>query len=404
MPIQQGANAQIIYAAESGFGVAASAGGTAQRLRYNPGSALNLTKDAFASNEVRPDQQISDMRHGGRRVDGQIQGELSTVTWDDFLAAAMRSTWAVGVSISQASHTSVAVTGNVFTFGSGSLLTAGLKVGDIVRFSTLPGAPGTQWNAKNLRITALTGTTMTIAAIPAGASNFTAQTTFVLAVQGRKLTQGVLTPSYTIEQSYPDLDMSELFTGCRIGGVSVSIPPNGIAQATFQVLGQQQQVLSGASAPYFTAPTAAPTSGVLTGIEGGIRFNGVEQSIVTQLDLNLSLNLQTTPVIGSTIVPEIFYGRSVVTGQVSFYLADETLLNAFLNESEVDLVATCLASGSAPQDFIQFSMQRVKLSGATKQLAGDGGMIVQAPFQALLRAGGTGTAYDATTLTIQRSN
>ena len=402
MPVQNASSAGLIYAAETTFGTAPSAGGTSQRMRYTPGSGINLLKDGFASNEVRPDQQISDFRHGARRVEGSVTGELSTVTWDDWLAAVMRNTWTAGVSYTQATGTSVALTGSVFTFGGGSLLTAGFKVGDIVRFTNVP-APGAHVNNRNLRITALTATTMTVAAAPAG-GNFTAQTTFTLAAAGRKITNGQLLNQFSIEQNYPDLDMSELFTGCRIGGASFSMPPNGIATVGWQILGQQMQVLNGANAPYFTSPTAAPTTGALTGIEGGLRLAGVEQAVVTQLDLNISLNLSQTPVIGTPITPEIFYGRTVVTGQVSFYLENETLLNAFGNETEVDLVAVCLAAGTAPQDFLAFNLQRVKLNAASKQLVGEGGIIAQAPFQALLRSGGAGTAFDTTTLTIQRSN
>lgn len=399
MPLQNASGVILTYAAESNYGVSALAGGSSQRLRYNPGSGLNISKDAFASNEVRPDQQVSDFRHGGRRGDGSIVGELSTVTWDDFLASSMRSTWVVGVSVTQVAHTSIALTGNVFTVGTGSLITAGFKIGDVVRLTNLPGAPGTQFNGRNMRITALTATTFTVAAIPTGGANFTAQTAFTLAVVGRKLLNGVARSSYTIEQNFPSTDVSELYTGCRIGGCSISLPPNGIAQASFQIMAQDGQVLPAASAPYFSAPTAAPTTSTLTGIEGGVRLAGVEQAIVTQLDLNISLNLSQTPVIGSPVSPDIFEGRTVVTGSLTYYLNDETLLNVFRQETEVDLVAVCLAANGL--DFISFNMQRVKLNGANKQLSGDGGILIQSPFQALLAGS---TTQDATTLAIQRSN
>jgi hypothetical protein len=109
-------------------------------------------------------------------------------------------------------------------------------------------------------------------------------------------------------------------------------------------------------------------------------------------------------VIGSVVVPDIFYGSMVCTGSVSAYIENADLLNAFLNETEVDLVAQLQASGTAPQDFLAINMQRVKLSGATKTIGPDGGVIAQFPFQALLKTGGAGTAFDNSTLTIQRSN
>ncbi|NDC57526.1 MAG: hypothetical protein EBZ50_01580 [Alphaproteobacteria bacterium] len=243
---------------------------------------------------------------------------------------------------------------------------------------------------------------MTVAAVPTGAGNFTAQTTFTLSVPGRKLLMGTTTPSYTFELRYPDISVSELFTGCRIGGANISIPPNGNAQVQFSVLGRDQQLLTSSSSPYFSSPTAAPTTGILTGIEGGIRLAGVEQTIITSLQLQISLNLRADPVIGTPLVPEIFYGRSVVTGSVTFFLQDETLLNVYANETEADLVAVALAAGSEPRDFISFSMQRIKLTGAQKSFDADGGVVVTSPFQALLQSGST--VKDTSTLVIQRSN
>jgi hypothetical protein len=73
----------------------------------------------------------------------------------------------------------------------------------------------------------------------------------------------------------------------------------------------------------------------------------------------------------------------------------------FVNESEVDLVV--IANGLAGATWMVFNFQRIKLTNATfDQLGGAGGVIVSAQFQALLKAAGTG--YDATTMSIQRSN
>ena len=403
MPIQSNVNSTLAFKVESTLGTPAGASGAAYLRRVS--STLSANKDVFASNEVRTDQQVSDVRHGGRSVRGSIDGELSTATYDEFIQAALRGTWAAGVSVAPADFaTGVTIansgTGSSLTFaGAGNLITKGFKVGDIVRGANLTNGAN---NGVNVRITALTATVMTV--YPQLIATGQQAASWSFAVQGSKLTMGVTKRSFTIEQAHPDISISERFVGCRIGGLSVNMPPNGVATCSFDVMGLDASIMTSGSYPYFTTPTAAGNTGVLTGIDGAIRLNGVEQAVITAAQLNYTNNLSMTPVIGSVISPDIFYGREVVTGTVSAYLQDETLINAFLNETEVDLVLVAEEAGTANVGFLAFNMQRVKLNGAQKTIGPDGGVICQFPFQALLRSGGTGTVYDQSTLTIQRSN
>lgn len=395
MTIQSAVRTRLLYKAESSLGQLPGATG-AQALRRVT-TSLNLTKDAFTSNEVRADMQIADVRHGSRSVRGNVEGELSLQTFDDWLAAMMRNTWATGVSASPSDFATGITPSNsgTFTFaGAGSLITKGFKVGDVVRVTGVTGNTNT-----NFRITALTATVMTVTPKPTTQSQVASGWT--VAVVGSKLLPGLLTPSFTIEQSHLDIGISERFVGCRIGGAAINLPPNGIGTAQWDILGLDGSVLTSGSAPYFTSPTAETTTGVLTGVEGGIRLNGVEQAIITGVQLNFTNNLSVQPVVGAVIPPDIFYGRMVVTGQVSAFLMDEALINVFVNESKVDLVVQANASGSAPQDFLCFNMQGVKFTGYSKTIGAEGGIIVQFPFQAILASASNA---DVASLVIQRSN
>lgn len=308
--LQSNVNVTLRYAAESTFGTQAS--GSGQLLR-RVSSSLALAKDAFMSNEVRPDQQVSDFRHGVRRAGGTIQGELSKTTYDDLIAAALRSTWNSGATPNE-------------------------------------------------------------------------------------VTNGVLRPSFTIEQYYPDIDVSELYTGMRVGGMQVSMPPTGMATISFDFQGQNMTVSSGASAPVYASPTAATTTGLMAGVNGTMSIDGVASVIVTGLDLSLTNNLSSTPVVGSTTVPDIFYGRSVVTGTVSAFFVDSTLITAFLNETAVKLTTVLTATDSTT---LAFHLNKVKLTAATKTVGPDGGVIVSFPFQALLATSVSGDADG--TLLVERT-
>jgi hypothetical protein len=65
---------------------------SAQILR-RVASTLSLSKDAYQSGEIRSDRQIGDFRHGVKRVQGNISGELSPLTYADWFEAACRGTW-----------------------------------------------------------------------------------------------------------------------------------------------------------------------------------------------------------------------------------------------------------------------------------------------------------------------
>lgn len=402
MALQSNVNVTLAYKAEASFGAQASTSGGQLIRRVT--SSLVLTKDAIASNEVRADQQIGDIRHGTRRAAGSVDGELSTQTYDDWLEALLRGTWTAGLTFSQVDFTSVLASSSAstFTFASGNPITSGLKVGDVIRFTGLSVSAN---NAVNFRITGFSGGNNRVVAVaPAPTDIAVAATSFNVSVPGRKLVNGLQQRSFTIEQQMPDVDVSELFTGVRIGGGNFNLQPNAMATVGFDLQGQNGQVLTGAASPYFVAPTAQTTTGVLAGVSGAIRLAGVEQAVVTALQFSINNNLSSQPVVGATQVPEIFYGRSVVTGTVSAFLQDQSLLNVFLNETEVDLVAVLEAAGTAPKDFLAFSFQRVKLNGVQKSVGPDGGVIATFPFQALLKTGGSGTSFDQSTVVIQRSN
>lgn len=397
MPIQQNVTTRVVYAPETTFGTQAT--GSGQSLR-RVSSSLALSKEAFSSNEVRPDQQVFDARHGTRRTAGNIQGELSTRSYDDFIEAAMRGTWAAGLSIqnttpAMSSATLAATTGattGTFTGSAGSFLTAGLRVGDVFRVTGSTGNTN-----KNFRIVAMTATVLTVFPAPATA---TAATTWTIAVQGRKLVPGTTGRSFTIEQHYPDIDVSEVFLGTRVGDMAISVPPTGMATVNFGFQGLNMTTASGAGAPVYASPTAAASTNILAGVTGSLSIAGTPVSIVTGFDFSLSNSLSSTAVVGSVAVPDIFYGRIVVNGNLSAYFDDQTVLNYFLNETEIALsVQMDDANGT---DFMAFTFGRIKLMGAQKNIGPDGGVILQSPFQALLSSGRSG--FDDGTLVIQRSN
>ena len=62
---------------------------TMKQLRVTP-SKLTLKKDTFTTDEVRDDRGISDVRHGMRKVEGTLEGDLMAGDWDDYILAGLQ--------------------------------------------------------------------------------------------------------------------------------------------------------------------------------------------------------------------------------------------------------------------------------------------------------------------------
>lgn len=390
---------QLAYKAETVFGTSPAAAG-AQSLRRVQ-STLDLNKDTYQSNEIRADLQVANFRHGVRRVSGKISGELSCKTYSDFFAAILKRDFTAGATAAAASLT-IAGTGPTYTVtrSARSFLTDGFKVGDLVRLSV--GALNVANINRNLLVTAVTATALTV--LPLSAVAMVAEgpvTGCTVTVQGKKTyipQSGHTDRSFSIEHWYSDLGQSELFTGCKISKLALGLPPTGMATIDMDVMGQD---VTAAAAQYFTAPTAQTSTGTLAAVNGVLRVGGTTVASLTGLSLDLSAAFKGDPVVGSNKIPTLFPGRVQVTGQATAYFDSVALRDAFLNETEIDLVGVFTADNTNTSPAIALALPRIKLGGSAKN-DGENGLVQTLPFTALLNtAGGAGTATELTTMTIQ---
>jgi hypothetical protein len=400
---------QLAYKVETTFGVAPGQSG-GQLLRRVQ-STIDLSKESYAANEKRTDFQIADFRHGVRSITGQITGELSPKTYADLFGVLLKRDFA---AVSPLTGLSVTVAGSgptyTLTRASGDYLTGGVKIGDVIRLTA-----GT-FNAanlnKNLLVTNVTATVLTV--IVLNGSTLTAEgpiASATVTVVGKKTfipTTGHTDKSIAFEHWYSDIVQSELFLGNKIGKASLSLPPSGLATVAFDVMGQDLANLAkrgsvAESAQYFTTPTAITSTGTLAAVNGVLRAAGATVGTVTGLTIDINTNYTGDPVVGSNVKPQMFPGKVSVTGQFTAYFDSVALRDAFVNETEIDLVGVFTSDNTAAADFITTVVPRIKLGSANKD-DGDGGLVQTFSFQALLNtAGGTGVSTERTTFAIQDS-
>jgi Phage tail tube protein len=392
---------QVIYKPETTYGVmpAQTAGQALRRVT----SSLNLSKDTYQSNEIRTDFQVADFRHGLRKVGGTIAGELSAKTFADFIAAALKKDFTAGASISGASIT-VGGSAGAWTVAraAGSFLTDGVKIGDIVRLTA--GAFNAANLNKNIQVTNVTATTLTGRTLNGSAlvaEGPVASATVTVAGKKTMVPQsGHTDKSFSIEHWHPDVPASEVFSGCKVSKVSLSMPATGMATVSVEFAGKDA---TAGAAQYFTSPSPVTLTGAMAAVNGVVSVGGVAGGTITGMSIDIASAQTSEPGIGSNTADQVSTGRVLVTGQVTAKFDSTVLRDAFYNESEISAYAVFTADNSAGSDFVAFSIGRLKLSDASKD-DGEKILIQTLPFQALLNLnGGPAAPTDYTTIAVQDS-
>lgn len=397
MTIAEGVSVRVAYKANVAGTMATNVeadtttipGASSAQILRRVASTLDLTKDTYESAEIRADRQVADFRHGIRRVAGAIQGELSPGTYFPFLEATNRDTATAGVVLDETDLTTCVADNatSKFTFSGGDPVALGLGVGMVFRFTDLSVAGN---NATNFTILSFGGTsnrevTVTPAPIDNGADS-----DFTLTVPGKTTVvplSGHVRRLFTFEHYHEDLDIARLFTECRVHGYRMSLPATGMATIEIPVMGRGMKVLETSAAPYFSGPTAAGTTGIAAAVNGVLLVGGTPVGVVTAVELNAEVAGSAPAVVGQNFVPDIILGRFRLTGQVTALFDSATLLNNFLNESEVGLLVRLDASSAVNTDAISIYLPRIKFGGAAVPAQGEGEQTVTLPFTALLYDG-----------------
>lgn len=388
MTIGSGVNKKLIFKEETTWGTKPSAG-SAQLLRRET-STIDLTTTAVTSNEIRSDQQTSDSRNSAFMVQGSINAELSSGTYQDLMAATLRGSWASGATVTATTISFTASTSTI-SRSSGSWVTMGIKAYDLIAVS---GAAQSGNNSKFLVLT-VSATDLTVAGTLTDES---AGNSITLAVDGKKVmipTSGHTNRSFTIEHFYElgTTDHSERNVGCKFSSMNFDFKPNAMSKVVFGVMGKNQET---ATSQYYTSPTAETTNATMAGTDGALYISGTAYTNFTSMTIDINGNMQNGQVIGSKYTPDIFQGRFSVTGQMQAYFESAAHYNAFIAETELSIA---FKQTDPSGESIIIKMPRVKFTGAAKDDKEVGGIIETLPFVALLPA--SSSTQDQSTIIIQ---
>lgn len=399
----QGLFKQTAFGKQTALGTPKTGAG-GQILRRKT-AIFTATKDSTSNDEIVSHRQDTGITYGMKKTGGKIDGNLSPGTYSVLMAGALMADFAAVTPMVIGTDCVSAATAPQFVDGSSSFLTAGLKVGDVVRFTGFTTtAVGN--NSKNFLITALTAGNMTGVFLDGSAVIAKTETASVTCtVVGKKSkvpTTGHTNDFFTFEEWYSDQSRSEVFADCKVNQLSIGIPAAGPATIGLDIVGLGSRVLAGTQS--FTTPASETTTDVVQAANGAIYLNGALAGHVTTASLTLDRGISPVGAsIGSRVSPDVNQGRVKVSGSFTAMFDDTTIQALYDAETAVSLCVVASSDTTATSDFVGFSMGRIKLTGDAPD-DGEKAVLRTYPFTAEINgSGGAALAFDKTILTVQDS-
>lgn len=357
---------KLVIAKETSFGVPAlSTGG--KSLRRNT-SDFNLIKDTYNSSETRTDYQASSARHGAQRVDGALAVDLSPGNFSELFGSLLARDMAAQGSITGLTL-DITISGNdyVITRDTGTWSGDYMLVGNVIRLS---GANLDANNInKNLVVIALSGSDITVRVLNGtGLTPETGAAASTVSYPGKSTfveTSGHTDDSYTVEEYFSDVDLSNTYVGNKVTGASVSLPTTGMSTVNFTFLGKGQERV-GLSGAYFTSPTAALTTAATVATSGVLLVNGQAAGCVTSASVEIQREAEAKPCVGSNTPNSIIVGPITANGSLEVSLNNNFWQDKFVNETPVSLLLILADSNADDADFLSIILPGTKLNSFTK--------------------------------------
>ena len=195
---------------------------------------------------------------------------------------------------------------------------------------------------------------------------------------------GTTQKSLRLQKGFTDVGKYHEFTGCVVSSWSLTIEPNAIVTSTFSFTGEKMettQTLTGPTDKATNAPFDSFSGYLYEGTAGSSLASSDEIATVTGIDMSLENNLEPLQVIGKRNAQGLAEGRATLTGTLSAYFASDILLDRFINETEA-AIEFQLTDDSG--NSYTFYIPRLKYTGSTIDVGGEGAITMSLPFTALV--------------------
>lgn len=342
------------------------------------GTNLGLSKSSIVSEELRADRQITDVRHGTKQAAGDISGEFSYGSYDDFLEATLCGTWAAKAAPVVGTNISAAASDNSLNFAGNNA--PAVEAGDKISIAGFTGAVGN--NRASAVVVSRTAAKIVISGGAALVDDAAGESVTITTLT-QQLKAGVTRRSFTVLRNFTDLLEADKpfhrFTGVELNKLSLTVAVNAIVKAVFSVIGQDMQDPEG-TAPASSTFEAANGNSPMDSFSGLLYEGGEVIAVITEVSLALENGINPKFVVGSDVTIRPSIGRSNLTGQITAYFENSALLSKFINETESTIVfyLADLDGGK-----YRITIPRLKYNGGQPDTQGQGAVTLSLPIQAL---------------------
>jgi len=296
-------------------------------LRFTSES-LKGTKSTEVSDEIRSDRQIPDIIRTGIMAEGDINTELSMVSYEDFFRALfMAAAWSSAATVVSAAAVDVTAASDLFTIAAGTWTTTP-TAGQWVRVSGYTGAAAV--NNGYFKVAATPAPTTTTFTVSNGDDLVDAVGSAETIIQGAQIVNGVAETSFSIEREFTDLtNIFSLFTGMMVSSYSLEIPVDGRITGTFSFMGKQEEAKTATSGD--GSPNAVNDNPVVSSAND-IQFINVDYGSVCLVSgsIEITNNLREIRCAGELALNSVGIGRFGVTGDLELLFTSLAQKNKYL--------------------------------------------------------------------------
>lgn len=358
-----------------------------QTLRFT-GESLNFGIETEVSDEIRSDRMTSDIIQMGAMVEGDVNGELSYATYDDFILGALKA--ATGF----ATPTPISGTDISIDEGVGGLWELNSGATDLNPASPVP------FIDQMIKVVRA-GVTFygRVASVADNKIEFYPLSVITEQVAGTSISvtflstlrNGVTQHTFTFQKAFLDLAVPKFYNlkGCAIGKMEVDIASKAKLGVTFSVMGGEGDQVE---TQFAGATIVNPNTNPIMSASRNVAVIAIDNDVATpyyftKCKLSLDNAERARDAIGSFYPVSIVPGRIQPTMDIEIYLEDKTLFDKFKNNQSVSITIPILDSNG--QGYI-IHMPRCKFTSQEETAGGiDQDVFVSGNLQALVNTANT---------------
>jgi hypothetical protein len=187
---------------------------------------------------------------------------------------------------------------------------------------------------------------------------------------------GKVLNTITIEEWHSDTSVGFVSTGIFADKLSLKFPVKGFVTMNASLEGFNQTVTTTALSATPTVPVAENPFVMVSAtlLEGGAAI-----AVLTAVDINIDNGATGVEVLGALTPVGYTPGISKVSGTISGYILNNTLINKFFNQTSTSISVQCTDGTNT----LTFLLPHVVYTGLKKSVSGQSAVVFQMPFVAL---------------------